>query len=110
MQRRRRGCWSTPGRILREQLILADIHRIDALLLTHAHADHIHGLDDLRPLTMAMHRLIDCYLDEPTWKSVGLRFDYLFKTPPGSNYPPLLVPHRLVHGETISCTGPGRRD
>src|SRR5271166_1900808 len=50
------------GPDLREQLIAADIHRIDALLLTHAHADHIHGLDDLRPLTMAMHRMVDCYL------------------------------------------------
>ncbi len=88
-------------------MLLADIHRIDALLLTHAHADHIHGLDDLRPLTMAMRRMIDCYLDEPTWKSVGLRFDYLFKTPPGSNYPPLLIPHRLVHGEPVSHDGPG---
>ena len=95
------------GPDLREQLLLADIHRIDALLLTHAHADHIHGLDDLRPLTMAMRRMIDCYLDEPTWKSVGLRFDYLFKTPPGSNYPPLLIPHRLVHGEPVSHDGPG---
>ena len=84
------------GPDLREQLIAADIHRIDALLLTHAHADHIHGLDDLRPLTMAMHRMVDCYLDDPTWESVGVRFDYLFKTPPGSNYPPLLIPHFLT--------------
>ena len=71
------------GPDLREQLLAADIHRIDALLLTHAHADHIHGLDDLRPLTMAMHRMVDCYLDDPTWESVGVRFDYLFETSAG---------------------------
>jgi phosphoribosyl 1,2-cyclic phosphate phosphodiesterase len=95
------------GPDLREQLIAADIHRIDALLLTHPHADHIHGLDDLRPLTMAMHRMVDCYLDVPTWESVGLRFDYLFKTPPGSNYPPLLIPHFLSPGMAFAHGGPG---
>jgi phosphoribosyl 1,2-cyclic phosphate phosphodiesterase len=95
------------GPDLREQLIDANIHRIDALLLTHAHADHIHGLDDLRPLTMAMHRMIDCHLDAPTWDSVGLRFDYLFKTPPGSNYPPLLIPHFIHPGVAFNPSGPG---
>jgi phosphoribosyl 1,2-cyclic phosphate phosphodiesterase len=95
------------GPDLREQLLAADIHRIDALLLTHAHADHIHGLDDLRPLTMAMHRMVDCYLDDPTWESVGVRFDYLFKTPPGSNYPPLLIPHFLSPGMAFAHDGPG---
>lgn len=95
------------GPDLREQLLLADIHRIDALLLTHPHADHVHGLDDLRPLTMAMRRMIDCYLDQPTWDAIGLRFDYLFKTPPGSNYPPLLIPRLLNHGVAFSHGGPG---
>ncbi len=91
----------------REQLIDAGVERIDALLLTHAHADHIHGLDDVRPLTMAMHRMIDCWLDAPTWASVGLRFDYLFRTPPGSGYPPLLIPHRIAYGAAFAPEGPG---
>ena len=94
------------GPDLREQLIAADVHRVDAVLLTHAHADHIHGLDDLRPLTMAMHRKIDCYLDDPTWRSVGLRFDYLFETPHGSNYPPLLIPHFFQYGRSFRHGGP----
>jgi len=95
------------GPDLREQLIASNVDRLDALLLTHAHADHIHGLDDLRPLTMAMHRKVDLYLDAPTFKSVGLRFDYLFETPPGSNYPPLLVPHFIHYGRPFSHGGPG---
>lgn len=95
------------GPDLREQLVQAGVERIDALLLTHAHADHIHGLDDVRPLTMAMHSLIDLYLDPPTWEAVRLRFDYLFKTPPGSNYPPLLVPHVVNYGARFSHNGPG---
>jgi phosphoribosyl 1,2-cyclic phosphate phosphodiesterase len=95
------------GADLREQLIDAGVDRLDALLLTHAHADHVHGLDDLRPLTMAMHRMIDCYLDAPTWQAIRLRFDYLFETPPGSNYPPLLLPHHLNPGVGFAPDGPG---
>lgn len=95
------------GPDLREQLILADVDRIDALLLTHAHADHIHGLDDVRPLTMAMHSKIDLYLDPPTWDAISNRFDYLFETPPGSNYPPLLIPHIVDYHSCFSHNGPG---
>jgi phosphoribosyl 1,2-cyclic phosphate phosphodiesterase len=95
------------GADVREQLIGEGVHRLDALLLTHAHADHVHGLDDLRPLTMVMHRMIDCYLDEPTWETIGVRFDYCFETPPGSNYPPLYIPHRLTPGVAFSPAGPG---
>ena len=95
------------GADLREQLIGEHIHKIDALLLTHAHADHVHGLDDLRPLTMSMHRMIDCYLDEATWNAIGLRFNYLFATPPGSNYPPLLIPRRVTPGVPFVHGGPG---
>ncbi len=95
------------GADLREQLIGARVHWLDAVLLTHPHADHIHGLDDLRPLTMAMSRMIDLYLDDPTWNAVGRRFDYLFETPPGSNYPPLLIPRRIEPGAAFSPAGPG---
>jgi phosphoribosyl 1,2-cyclic phosphate phosphodiesterase len=94
------------GPDVREQLIGAGVDRIDALLLTHPHADHIHGLDDVRPLTMQMRRLIDCHLDAPTWETIGLRFDYLFKTPPGSAYPPLLIPHLLTPGAPFAPEGP----
>ena len=90
----------------REQLIDADVHRLDALLLTHAHADHVHGIDDVRPLTMAMHGMIDCWMDAPTHATVGARFDYLFETPPGSNYPPLLIPHAIDYGVAFAPRGP----
>jgi phosphoribosyl 1,2-cyclic phosphate phosphodiesterase len=94
------------GPDVRMQLIDAGVDRLDALLLNHPHADHIHGLDDVRPLTMQMRRMIDCYLDAPTWDTVGHRFAYLFKTPSGSAYPPLLVPHLVAPGAAVAPEGP----
>ena len=93
------------GADCREQLLRQNVNRLDAVLLTHAHADHVHGLDDLRPLVMEMRHRIPCYLDQPTWDAVGLRFDYMFVTPSYSNYPPLLTHNPLTHGVGFAVEG-----
>src|SRR4051794_21459716 len=54
---------------LRDQLLDAEIKWLDGVLITHEHADHTHGIDDLRPLFVRKRREIDIYLDEPTSKS-----------------------------------------
>ena len=92
---------------LRWQLIDAEIARLDAVLLTHPHADHTHGIDDLRPLTIASRRLIDIYMDAPTSREVTAKFGYVFATPEGSSYPPIAREHRLTAGATVEVTGPG---
>ena len=51
---------------LREQLIDADVERLDAILYTHPHADHTHGVDDVRGLVIVNGRRIPAYMDEPT--------------------------------------------
>ena len=51
---------------LREQLLDAGTKRLDAILLTHSHADHTHGIDDIRPLVIHMHRRLDIHMDEAT--------------------------------------------
>ena len=51
---------------LREQLLEAGIRRLDAVLYTHEHADHTHGIDDLRPLVIAMRRRMPVYMDRAT--------------------------------------------
>src|SRR5580693_6497334 len=80
---------------LREQLLDADVDWLDGVLYTHEHADHTHGIDDLRGLFLKHRRRLDAYLDEPTSKIVAFRFGYCFVTPPGSSYPPILNEHRI---------------
>jgi phosphoribosyl 1,2-cyclic phosphate phosphodiesterase len=94
---------------LREQLLAAEVNRLDAVLYTHAHADHVHGIDDLRGVFLHLRRRIDVHLDEPTAREVRERFGYCFATPPGSEYPPILTEHRIVPGRPIEVEGPGGR-
>ena len=92
---------------LREQLLEADVDWLDGVLFTHPHADHIHGIDDLRPLFVKKRRRIDAYLDEPTSRNVMARFRYCFETPPGSEYPPIATEHRIEAGRQLTIAGEG---
>ena len=92
---------------LRLQLIEAEVARLDAVLLTHPHADHTHGIDDLRPLVIAMRKRIEIYMDEATSTVVRDKFSYIFETPEGSSYPPILRERRLHAGTACSVDGPG---
>src|SRR3974390_217652 len=65
-----------PGPDLRAQLLSADVTHVDGVLYTHEHADHIHGIDDLRALFIAHKKRVDVYADEPTWRILSLRFGY----------------------------------
>lgn len=92
---------------LREQLLGAEVHRLDAVLFTHAHADHTHGIDDVRPLVIHMRRRIPVYADAQTRALLEARFGYCFATPPGSDYPPILDMNDFVAGEPLSIPGQG---
>ena len=92
---------------LREQLLRVGVDRLDGIVITHPHADHTHGIDDVRPLVIHMRRCIDTYMDAPTAAVVRHAFDYVFATPVGSMYPPLLIEHRIVPGTAFSIDGPG---
>ncbi len=92
---------------LREQLLDAEVDWLDAVLFTHEHADHTHGIDDLRALFIARRRRIDVYLDDPTSKAMHARFSYCFQAPPGSEYPPIVTEHRLTPGQPVIVNGEG---
>jgi phosphoribosyl 1,2-cyclic phosphate phosphodiesterase len=92
---------------LREQLLDAGVSWLDGVLYTHAHADHTHGIDDLRALVLYKRRRVDIYCDAVTSQLLRTRFDYCFATPPGSEYPPILNEHRIVAGKPVTIDGEG---
>jgi phosphoribosyl 1,2-cyclic phosphate phosphodiesterase len=90
---------------LREQLLDLDVDWLDGVFYTHEHADHTHGIDDLRSLFIKRHQRVDVYLDDNTAAMMHTRFGYCFESPPGSNYPPIVTGHRLTAGTAVSVTG-----
>jgi phosphoribosyl 1,2-cyclic phosphate phosphodiesterase len=76
---------------LRLQLVAADVTRIDAVLFTHEHADHIHGIDDLRAFTIRRGAALPFYAATPTLETLRTRFPYIvderFQTLPGTTRP-----------------------
>jgi len=91
----------------REQLLEAEVDWLDGVLFTHQHADHTHGVDDLRPLFVRRRQRVDVWLDEPTSQAMHARFGYCFVTPPGSEYPPILTEHRMAASELVTVNGQG---
>jgi phosphoribosyl 1,2-cyclic phosphate phosphodiesterase len=85
---------------LRAQLLAAGVGALDAVLYTHPHADHVHGIDDLRMVAHARGARLPVWADAPTSEALTTRFGYAFRTPPGSSYPPI-CDLRLIDGPVI---------
>ena len=92
---------------LREQLIDAEVDHIDAVFLTHEHADQTHGIDDLRSVVLHQRRRIPVYFNQSTAKDIMARFSYCFISPEGSDYPPILTRHSIEAGESHETEGKG---
>jgi phosphoribosyl 1,2-cyclic phosphate phosphodiesterase len=82
---------------LREQCLSNNIKKIDAVLYTHDHADHTHGIDDLRGFRHAQGKLIDIYGLPETLDVLQRRFDYIFVEKLG--YPPICKAHEISGDE-----------
>ena len=91
----------------REQLLDAEVDWLDGVLITHEHADHTHGIDDLRPLFVHKRQRVPVWLDEPTSRAMHARFGYCFMTPSGSEYPPILTERRFAPGQAVTIDGQG---
>ncbi len=94
------------GPDLRTQLLAAGVPRIDAILFTHAHADHITGLDDVRILNRIAGVPLPAYATAQTLADLTRRFDYAFKpwNPPGF-YRPVMEQHAFGFGDRLSVAG-----
>lgn len=103
---------------LRRQALRHHIKRIDAVLFTHAHADHINGIDDLRGFHFLHKEIVPCFASKETFEILQNGFSYIFKEYEGSGYTPLLeaneilapfelfgkviIPIPLLHGKATS--------
>ena len=94
---------------IRAQLLDVAVGTLDAVLITHEHADHTHGLDDLRALALRMRRRVPVWMDEVTARIVKSRFGYCFATPSGSQYPPIVEDRRMEAGQPVRIEGAGGR-
>lgn len=97
------------GPDLRTQLLAAGVDEIDGVAYTHPHADHVHGIDDLRGYWVSDggKEPIRIYSDDHTQERLLQGFGYCFAAPPGSAYPPFLVRTRIVAGTPFTIDGPG---
>lgn len=103
---------------LREQALRHHIRRIDAVLFSHAHADHVNGIDDLRGFHFIHKDIVPCFASRTTLDTLQNGFSYIFDEHQSSGYTPLLyaneisapfelfgkiiTPVPLLHGKTVS--------
>lgn len=90
---------------MRQQLLDADVGYLDAVVFTHGHADHIHGIDDLRMIVFNRKSRLPVWADGPTQERLYGGFAYVFHQPEGSPYPPLLNMHTIDGDVTITGAG-----
>jgi phosphoribosyl 1,2-cyclic phosphate phosphodiesterase len=90
---------------LRQQLLDVGIGRLDGVIFTHSHADHVHGLDDLRMIVFNMRKRLPVWADGPTQNDLLNRFGYAFVQPEGSAYPAILDLNAIDGDVTVEGAG-----
>ncbi len=91
---------------MRAQLLAAAVTRVDALLFTHAHADHITGIDDVRMLNRLADGPLEAFATQATLDELRRRFDYAFRPWEKPNFfRPVLEPRIVAPGDTIDAAG-----
>ena len=91
----------------RQQMLAARVPRLDGVLYTHPHADHVHGIDDLRGFALAQQERIKVYADKNTMARLYEGFGYCLTQLEGSIYPPILDPHEICVEKPIEIQGEG---
>ena len=92
---------------LREQMLTANVTDIDGVLFTHEHADHTHGIDDLRAFFLMKRERVQVWADDATGRMLTTRFAYCFYTAPGSDYPPIIHMNAMEARKKVTVSGAG---
>jgi len=90
---------------MRSQLLDAGVGELDGVVFTHSHADHTHGIDDLRMIVFNTRKRLQVWADTETSEALLNRFGYAFVQPKGSDYPPILDLNLLSGPFTVSGAG-----
>lgn len=92
---------------MRDQLLEQNTQDMTAVLFTHAHADHCHGIDGLRSVNWLTNRAVPIYADLVTMDELQRRFDYIFswRDPAKKFYKPQIEPHVLTCGQQLEIGG-----
>ncbi len=90
---------------MRAQLLDAGVGALDGVVYTHSHADHVHGLDDLRMIVFNMKTRLNVWADAATAGDLLSRFGYAFIQPEGSDYPPILTLNPIKGDVVVSGEG-----
>lgn len=95
------------GADFRQQMIAAGVADLDAVIYTHPHADHIHGIDDVRIYALKRRGQIPIFADADTMARIREGFGYCIESPPGSQYPPIIRPEIISEDADIVVDGDG---
>ena len=90
---------------MRSQLLKSNVGELDGVVYTHEHADHVHGIDDLRMIVFNMRKRVNVWADAKTQEALLQKFGYTFIQVEGSSYPPILE-MSTINGQ-FSIGGPG---
>jgi phosphoribosyl 1,2-cyclic phosphate phosphodiesterase len=93
------------GPDMRAQLLDAEVPSLDAVLFTHEHADHVHGIDDLRQVVFNRRARLPVWAPGWTAATLRARFGYVFEQPEGSLYPPILDLNEIDGEVTVHGAG-----
>ncbi len=92
---------------MRDQMLSANVGSVDAVWYTHEHADHTHGIDELRAFYLRQRTRVPVWADAATSDMLNTRFAYCFVKPAGSQYPPIAEQNLIEPGRIIETNGAG---
>ncbi|MEF2074338.1 MBL fold metallo-hydrolase [Consotaella aegiceratis] len=95
------------GPDFRQQMLSAEVETLDAVVITHPHADHVHGIDDVRSFAQNQKIRMPIHADEATFARLLDAFGYCFVQAPGSGYPPIAERVPIVAGRPFEIDGAG---